>query len=118
MFGQIGVAILCCELLVAQTSPPEREVKGNVIRSAANPKVRIQLPATGHYYVGADRWVLYGSCTAWQIANCTHWSRPTSGKKSVGFTGFSSKGTCRAVPNCNIHMPHPSTRTSAEWTFT
>ena len=60
MFGQIGVAILCCELLVAQTSPPEREVKGNVIRSAANPKVRIQLPATGHYYVGADRWVLYG----------------------------------------------------------
>lgn len=59
MFGQIDAAILCCELLVAQTSPPEWEVKGNVIRSSANPKVRIQLPATAHY-VGADRWVLYG----------------------------------------------------------
>jgi hypothetical protein len=60
MFRQIGVAIVCCELLVAQTSPPERKVKGNVIRSAANPKVRVQLPATAHY-VGADRWVLYST---------------------------------------------------------
>jgi len=113
MFRQIGVAIVCCELLVAQTSPPEREVKGNVIRSAANPKVRVQLPVTAHY-VGADRWVLYGTADCELHAFVEADNRA---KKSVSFTGFSSKGTCRAAPHCNIHRLHPSARTSAEWTF-
>ena len=46
-----------------QTKPPERTVAGNVITSARDPKVRIELPRSVRY-VGADRWVLYG------IADC------------------------------------------------
>lgn len=42
---------------------PERKVQGNVIFSAHDPKVRIQLPKAVQY-VGADRWILYG------MANC------------------------------------------------
>jgi hypothetical protein len=47
----------------APTPPPERKVEGNIITSAHDPSVRIQLPPSVHY-VGADRWVLYG------IADC------------------------------------------------
>ena len=46
-----------------QTLSPERNVAGNVITSARDPKVRIELPASVRY-VGADRWVLY------DIADC------------------------------------------------
>ena len=42
---------------------PERTVRGNVITSERDPKVRVQLPEPAQY-VGADRWVLY------DIADC------------------------------------------------
>jgi hypothetical protein len=55
------------EEVAAETQPqtmlPERQVAGNMITSARDPKVRIELPASVRY-VGADRWVLYG------IADC------------------------------------------------
>src|SRR4029453_16662619 len=55
------------EEVAAETQPqtmlPARKVTGNVITSARDPKVRIELPASVRY-VGADRWVLYG------IADC------------------------------------------------
>jgi hypothetical protein len=63
LFQQIVIAILGCATLVAQIKPPERKVEGNVIISARDPEVRIQLPKSVQY-VGADRWLLYG------IADC------------------------------------------------
>ena len=60
---QIVVVVLLCISLAAQTNAPERKVKGNVITSEREPRVRIQLPESVQY-VGADRWVLYG------IADC------------------------------------------------
>jgi len=59
----IAIGILACGVLLAQTSGPERTVKGNVLSSDHDPRVRIRLPGTVQY-VGADRWVLYG------IADC------------------------------------------------
>ncbi|MCU1306298.1 MAG: hypothetical protein JWN45_993 [Acidobacteriaceae bacterium] len=61
-FRQIALAILLCTVAVAQKAP-ERNVKGNVITSQLDPKVRIELPKSVRY-VGADRWVLFG------IADC------------------------------------------------
>jgi hypothetical protein len=55
----IALTILACGFLVAQGKLPERKVEGNVITSAHDPKVRIELPKSVQY-VGADRWVLYG----------------------------------------------------------
>jgi hypothetical protein len=63
LLKQIVVVILVCISLAAQTKGPERKVKGNVITSERDPKVRIQLPESAQY-VGADRWVLLG------IADC------------------------------------------------
>ncbi|MGI8770555.1 MAG: hypothetical protein ACR2JE_03890 [Acidobacteriaceae bacterium] len=63
MLKHIGVAILLCSSLAAQTNRPERKVERNVITSEREPKARIQLPESVQY-VGADRWVLYG------IADC------------------------------------------------
>lgn len=54
---------LACATLTAQTTTPERQVRGNIISSEHNPRIQIQLPQTVQY-VGADRWVLYG------IADC------------------------------------------------
>jgi hypothetical protein len=62
-FRQTTLAILMCTAALAQVKGPERDVKGNVIKSAHDPKVRIELPKPVHY-VGADRWVLFG------IADC------------------------------------------------
>lgn len=47
----------------ATAKAPERKVNGNVLTSARDPKVRIEVPAAAQY-VGADRWVLYG------VADC------------------------------------------------
>ena len=58
----ITVSVLCATL-IAQTSPPERKVVGNVVTSERDPTVGIELPTAVHY-VGADRWLLYG------IADC------------------------------------------------
>ena len=49
--------------LIGQTRTPERKVEGNVITSARDPRVRIDVP-TSAQYVGADRWILY------DIADC------------------------------------------------
>ncbi len=49
-----------CSLLAAQSTVPERTVHGNVITSDRDPKARISLPQEA-YYLGADRWVLYGN---------------------------------------------------------
>ena len=59
----ISVVILASCFLLAQTSAPERKVEGNVITSAHDPQVRIELPESVQY-VGADRWILY------DIADC------------------------------------------------
>jgi hypothetical protein len=63
MLKQIIVVISCSMLLAAQNGSPGRQVKGNMIVSEHDPKLRIRLPGSAHY-VGADRWVLYG------IAEC------------------------------------------------
>ena len=57
------LGILVSSLFAAQSSVPEREVRGNVITSAHDPKVNIRLPDSVHY-VGVDRWILY------DIADC------------------------------------------------
>lgn len=49
--------------LAAQAIEPQRNVKGNVIISERDPRVRIQLPKSMRY-VGRDRWVLY------DVADC------------------------------------------------
>ena len=63
MLKQIGIGLLFCGFLAAETRSPERQVDDNVITSEHDPEVRIQLPKSVQY-VGADRWVLYG------IADC------------------------------------------------
>jgi hypothetical protein len=60
---QIALAILFVSCFAAEVHGPERTVQGNVIISARDPKVRIQLPKSVRY-VGEDRWVLY------DIADC------------------------------------------------
>jgi len=60
------VLVLCLfsvATLMAQTAPPERKVRGNLITSERDPAVRIELPKAAQH-VGADRWTLYG------IADC------------------------------------------------
>src|SRR6267142_5905637 len=63
LLKQIAITILVCISLAAQTIGPERKVRGNVITSEREPKVRLQLPESVQY-VGANRWVLY------DIADC------------------------------------------------
>ena len=48
---------------LAGQAAPERNVEGNVVTSAHDPRVRIELPDTARY-VGGDRWILY------EIADC------------------------------------------------
>jgi len=52
------VAIVACPL-GAESAGPERTVEHNVVISARDPAVRIELPKSVQY-VGADRWVLFG----------------------------------------------------------
>jgi hypothetical protein len=59
---RITLMVISSTFLIAQ-APPERKVEGNVITSARDPRVRIELPETVRY-VGTDRWILYG------IADC------------------------------------------------
>jgi len=56
-------ALLICSGASAQGAAPERTVRENVITSARDPSVRIELP-TQVRYVGADRWVLF------DVADC------------------------------------------------
>jgi len=63
MLKPIAALFSVCVFLAAQTITPERRVEGNVITSARDPKVRIELP-TSVKYIGADRWILY------EIADC------------------------------------------------
>ncbi len=56
-------ALVCCVLVAAKVTAPDRTVVGNVITSSHDPEVRIELPHSVQY-VGADRWILYG------IADC------------------------------------------------
>jgi hypothetical protein len=55
---QFGAIVVCCSILAAQKTGPERKVEGNVVTSERDPKVRIRLPRPAQY-VGADRFVLY-----------------------------------------------------------
>jgi hypothetical protein len=76
---RIIISSLCllCGLLAAQGNAPERTVRGNVITSEHDPRVRITLPDTVQY-VGADRWVLY------DIADCElHAFVEADGQKNV-----------------------------------
>ena len=63
MLKLIPITVLLCSFVAAQSSALERKVDGNVITSAHDPQVRIELPKSAKY-VGADRWVLY------DIADC------------------------------------------------
>ena len=63
MLRQIFAVLLLCTVACAQSSAPERRVKGNIITSERDPAVRIQLPRSVEY-LGADRWVLY------DVADC------------------------------------------------
>lgn len=63
MLKLLPIAFLTCTFLVAQSSAPERKVDGNVINSARDPQVRVELPKSVKY-AGADRWILY------DIADC------------------------------------------------
>jgi len=55
---QFGAIVVCCSILAAQKTGPERKVEGNVVTSERDPKVRIRLPRSAQY-VGGDRFVLY-----------------------------------------------------------
>lgn len=57
------ILILFAGCLNAAAKDPERKVRGNVITSEHDPKVRIELPKSVRY-IGADRFVLLG------IADC------------------------------------------------
>lgn len=57
------LAALLLPTLDAHAATPERQVRDNVIVSARDPAVRIELPA-GARYVGASRWTLY------DVADC------------------------------------------------
>jgi hypothetical protein len=63
LLRNIVAVVLLCSFLPAQSPRPERDVGGNVITSARDPRVRIRLPKSVQY-VGANRWVLY------DIADC------------------------------------------------
>lgn len=63
MLLRIALAALCVSCLAAEVNGPERKVRSNVLVSARDPEVQIQLPESVHY-AGAHRWVLYG------IADC------------------------------------------------
>ena len=63
LLKQISTLVLACGFLAAQSTAPERKVDGDVIISARDPRVRIELPKSVTY-AGADRWVLY------DIADC------------------------------------------------
>lgn len=63
MLKLIPITVLLCSFVAAQSSAPERKVDSNVITSAHDPQVRIELPKSVKY-VGADRWILY------DIADC------------------------------------------------
>jgi hypothetical protein len=63
--------------LMGQTQKPERKVEGNILRSAHDPAIRIQLPKAVTY-AGADRWILYG------VADCElHAFAETDAKNNV-----------------------------------
>ncbi len=57
------VALVLAAVYRGEGADPERRVEGNVITSAREPKVRIELPKTAQY-VGANRFVLY------EMADC------------------------------------------------
>jgi hypothetical protein len=57
------IAVFSAGYLALAAAGPERKVEGNVITSAHDPAVRIELPRSVQY-LGADRFVLYG------IADC------------------------------------------------
>ena len=62
---------------MGQTQKPERKVEGNILRSAHDPAIRIQLPKAVTY-AGADRWILYG------VADCElHAFAETDAKNNV-----------------------------------
>jgi len=63
LLKQIAAVLLFCFPAIAQTPAPERVVKGNVLISEHDPKVKIVLPNSVQY-AGADRWILYG------VADC------------------------------------------------
>lgn len=58
MFKPILLLFLASCLLAAQSTAPERTVKGSVITSARDPKIRITVPESAKY-LGASRWPLY-----------------------------------------------------------
>ncbi len=58
-----AVVLLSCTLACAQSATPERQVKGQTVRSERHPAVHIRLPAQARY-VGAYRWTLY------DVADC------------------------------------------------
>jgi hypothetical protein len=53
------VVFLTGTLASGQTELPERRVRGDVVSSEHDPRIRITLPSSAHY-VGADRWILGG----------------------------------------------------------
>ena len=88
MLPRIAFAILCVSCFAAEVSAPERTVQGNIIVSARDPEMQIQLPQQVQY-VGADRWVLYG------IADCdlhafveADWKRNVQRLYWVQFEGY------------------------------
>lgn len=76
MLKLLAIAFLLCSFVAAQSSAPERKVDSNVITSAHDPQVRIELPKSAKY-VGADRWVLY------DIADCELHAVDADAKKNV-----------------------------------
>ena len=57
------VTLLPCASPASTTDGVERYVRGNVVISPGDPRVRVVVPRSAQY-VGTDRWVLFG------IANC------------------------------------------------
>lgn len=63
MNRMLPALLLCLALAAEAQKPPRRMVKENVVTSAHDPAVRIELPRPAHY-AGVERWDLYG------VADC------------------------------------------------
>jgi hypothetical protein len=90
-------------LFGARVSGPERTVNGDVITSAREPAVRIELPKAVNY-LGAERFVLYG------IADCElhGWVEADAGKKVSRLYWVEFEGYLATKPE--LHHTYDSVR--------
>ncbi|MDX2149101.1 MAG: hypothetical protein SFV54_00070 [Bryobacteraceae bacterium] len=98
--------------LAAAQKPTERVVKGTVLTSDDNPKVRIELPR-GAKYLGGERWDLYS------IADCElHvWVEADEGKTVTRLYWVQFEGYLPSQPERRYNYPFSKTMKIADLDF-